>query len=374
MSPDAGSVAKVARGKSPCVSDPAYGASAIALASAAGGAAPNVIQLFAIGQSPSRSGKPPLVIVDDRSHAERIAAATADYHSNTPIVVDYDHQTMFGARPGVGGQAKAAGWMRRIYADDRGVWAEVDWTDAAATAIGALEYRFISPVFHHDAQGRVVRIVNAALTNTPALDLAAVATALSKEEGSESMNLGKIAKALGLGDDASEEEILRAIANMNSGAATMTAIATALGAADGDDLVATATALKEQADGAAKPDPAKFVPVETVAELQTSVQSLTAALGELQADKRKAKIDAAQAEGRLPPALVAHASSITDETALDAFLGALPAGGLGKPAVSGEPGSASGKLDAGELAVATAMGMTEEEFIAERDGEQEGTN
>ncbi|MCM3419048.1 phage protease [Sphingopyxis alaskensis] len=362
------------RGKQPCVDQYAIGG-AIAIASAAGGdgGPPRVIQLFKMGAHPSRNGKPPVIRVDDRAHAERIVAATARYHSSNDMVIDYDHQSVFGARHGVGGRAPAAGWSGRVFATDDGVFAEVDWTEAAATALGKREYRYISPVFTHDKAGRPLFVVNATLTNTPSLDLAAVASALSTEEGSVSMNLANIAKALGLGEDASEEEILRAIANA-TGAATMTAIATALGVAEGDDLVAAATALKEKADNAANPDPAKFVPVETVAQLTTSVQSLQGTVDGLQADRRKAKIDAAQSDGRLPPALVAHASSITDEAQLDAFLGALPAGGLGKAAVSGEPGSASGKLDAAELAVASAMGLTEEEFIAARGDEQEGTN
>lgn len=352
----------------------AYGACVVAIASVgAEEAGPaDTIQLFAIGANASRNGKPPIVRVNDRAHAERVAAATAAWHKGAPIVVDYDHQSVFGARAGVGGTARAAGWMNRIYADDAGVWAQVDWTEAAASALGAREYRFISPVFHHDAQGNVIRVINAALTNTPSLDLAAVASALSTEEGSASMNLSAIAKALGLGEDATEEEVLRAIANLNGGAATMTAIASALGAAANADLVAAATALKEKADNVDNPDPAKFVPVETVAELTTSVQSLSASLGELQADKRKAKIDAAQATGSLPPALVAHATAITDEAQLDAFLGALPTSGLGKPAID-DPAklNADGKLDPEQLALCSSMGWDPEAYLAQLKKEAE---
>ncbi len=348
-----------------------YGAAAIAIATAADQSAPTAIQLLAIGKSPSRNGKPPYVVVDDRAHAERIAAATAAHHRSNDIVVDYDHQSMFGARAGVGGTARAAGWMKRVYASDQGVFADVEWTDAAASALGAREYRYISPVFQHDAQGRVVRIINAALTNTPSLDLAAVASAFSTADEGKSMNFANIAKALGLGDDATEEEILRAIAN-HSNAATMTAIATALGVAEDADLVAAATALKAGAD---KPDPTKFVPIAAVTELQTSVQSLTAALGELQGDKLKAKIEQAQTDGRLPPALVAHATSITDGAQLDAFLAALPVGGLGSTAIEGDAAKgAKGKLTADEIAVCSAMGLTEEEYTAARTAEQEGKN
>lgn len=347
---------------------------ALAIASADAPAdTPRIIQLFKMGAHPSRNGKPKIVRVDDLAHAERIAATTAAYHRSNDMVIDYDHQTIFAAKDGVGGQARAAGWSGKVFATESGVFAEVDWNEAAASALDRKEYRYISPVFVHDREGRPIFVVNATLTNTPSLDLLpAAASAFSQLIGVQSMNLSSIAKALGLGEDATEEEVLRAIANLNSAPATMTAIATVLGAAADADLVAAATALKEKADKASNPDPAKFVPVATVAELQTSVQSLTASLDALQADKRKAKIDQAQAEGKLPPALVAHATSITDETALDAFLGALPAGGLGKPAIT-DPAklNADGKLDEEQLALCSSMGWDPEAYLAQLKKEAE---
>jgi phage I-like protein len=342
-----------------------YGAVIVAVASVGGhdvGPA-DTIQLLAIGANPSRNGKPPVVRVDDIAHANRIAAATAAHHRSNDIVIDYDHQSMFGARAGVGGTARAAGWMKRVYATDQGVFADVEWTDAAASALGGREYRYISPVFQHDAQGRVVRIINAALTNTPSLDLAAVASALSTADESETMNFANIAKALGLGEDASEEEILRAIAN-HTAAATMTAIATAMGVGADADLVATATALKASADAGA-PDPAKFVPIETVAGMQTSIQSLTAQVGVLQGDKLKVKIDKAQEDGRLAPAMVAYATSITDETKLDELLAALPATNLGKPAIEGGKIAADGKLTDEQVALCSSMGWDPEAYLAQ---------
>lgn len=372
--PGAGDVADVAKGKAGAEHLVAVGdALAIALASAAGEAnAPKVIQLFKMGAHPSRNGKPKIVRVDNLAHAERIAAATAAYHRSNEMVIDYDHQTIFAAKDGVGGQARASGWSPKVFANDEGVFAEVDWTEAAASAIDKKEYRYISPVFVHDRDGRPLFVVNATLTNTPSLDLLpAAASAFSQMIGVQSMNYGPIAKALGLGDDASEEEILRAIANL-SGAATMTAIATALGAAEGADLVAAATALKEKADNAGNPDPAKFVPVETVAALQTSVQSLTGTVTELQGDKRKVKIDQAQADGRLVPALVAYATSIADDAKLDEFLAALPTTGLGKPILSdGGKLATDGKLDDEQLALCSSMGWDPEAYLAQLKKEAE---
>lgn len=340
---------------------------AIAIASAGeqGGETPKVIQLFRMGAHPSRNGKPPIIRVDDLAHAERVAAATARYHGSNEMVIDYDHQTVFGAKPGVGGRAPAAAWSPKVFATKDGVFAEVDWTEAAATALDKREYRYISPVFAHDAQGRPTVVINATLTNTPALDLDAVASAFSTEEGSSPMNYGPIAKALGLGEDASEEEILRAIANMNNAPAAMTALATVLGAEAGADLVAVATALKDKAENAGNPDPAQFVPIATVAAMQTSIQSLAGSVTSMHAEKRKDKIDQAQTEGRLVPALVAYASSITDDAKLDEFLAALPTNGLGKPAINKAADKSDLALNDEQLALCSSMGWDPEAYLAQ---------
>lgn len=347
---------------------PAYGSAAHDIALAADGKPATVIQLFAMGAKPSRNGKPAVVRVDNRAHADAIVAATAAWHRANDPCVDYDHQSLFGARPGVGGMARASGWMRRVWADDAGVWADVEWTAAASDALAAREYRYISPVFHHDAQGRVIRVINAALTNTPSLDLAAVASAFqndvfSSEEEIAAMSMSLIAEALGLGTDASAEECLRAIASLSGGPkAAMTAIATALGvAADADQatLVAAATALKS-----GEVDATKFVPIAVVTELQTSVQSVQTELDSMRADKRKAKLDAASKDGKLTPALLAVASSFTDDAQLDSFLAALVPTNANKAMIDGggKP-VVSGGLTAEQMSVCSSMGWEPDVYL-----------
>lgn len=330
---------------------------------------PKVIQLFKMGAHPTRNGKPKVVRVDSLAHAEQIVATASAYHRDNEMVVDFDHQTVHAARTGT--RAEAAGWSPRLFATEQGVFAEVDWNDDARIAIQAKRYRYISPVFTHDAQGRVICPINAALTNTPSLDLVALATALSTAEGTDSMNYGPIAKALGLGEDASEEEILRAIAN-HTAAATMTAIASALGVAEDADLIAAATALKGKADNAGNPDPTKFVPMDTVTELQTSVQSLQGDLDGMKAKERQRLIDEAQRKGRLTPAMAKHAATIGDDVALASFLGSLPESGLGKAAIEGDPDADKSKLSEDDLAVCSAMGLSQKDFLAAR--EKEGAN
>lgn len=93
----------------------------------------------------------------------------------TDVLVDYEHQSLLSKQNGK--PAPAAAWLKALEWRDGpadaggGLWAtDVSWTPAAAAALSAGEYRYLSPVFTHDSQGRVTRLVSVALTNTPALD------------------------------------------------------------------------------------------------------------------------------------------------------------------------------------------------------------
>ena len=104
--------------------------------------------------------------------AKLVAAVAAQ---RTDVLVDYEHQSLLAKDNGK--PAPAAAWLKALEwregAADAGggLWAtDVSWTPAAAAALTAGEYRYLSPVFTHDAQGRVLRLVSVALTNTPALD------------------------------------------------------------------------------------------------------------------------------------------------------------------------------------------------------------
>lgn len=80
------------------------------------------------------------------------------------MVIDYEHQTLSG------NEAPAAGWIKSVAAKHDGIWGEVEWTEKAKEYIRNKEYRYISPVFMVDKDRKVVRLVNAALTNQPAID------------------------------------------------------------------------------------------------------------------------------------------------------------------------------------------------------------
>ncbi|MBJ5275993.1 hypothetical protein JGG07_24830, partial [Salmonella enterica subsp. enterica serovar London] len=88
----------------------------------------------------------------------------------TPYVLDYEHQTLRAAKNGL--PAPAAAFFKKLeWRDGEGLFAiDVEWTAAAAAMVEAKEYRFISPVFSYDKTGQVLELLNAALTNTPAVD------------------------------------------------------------------------------------------------------------------------------------------------------------------------------------------------------------
>ncbi len=122
-----------------------------------------------------RDGRGPWVL-RDRAHAERVLSLTREVLGGVDMVVDYDHATELAAPQGKG-RALAAGWVRSLYVADDGIWASIEWTPQASAEIVARQYRYISPYFRVDKLTReVTRIVNAGLTNTPNLELPALAS------------------------------------------------------------------------------------------------------------------------------------------------------------------------------------------------------
>src|SRR5205814_1362938 len=105
-----------------------------------------------------------------------VIAATRALQMAAGLPIDYDHATDFGAP--AGHAAPAAGWIRELAVRDGALWGRVEWTDRAAAAIRAREYRYVSPVFQFTPEGgRVTRLLRAGLTNNPNLHLTAISVA-----------------------------------------------------------------------------------------------------------------------------------------------------------------------------------------------------
>ena len=121
---------------------------------------PAEIQVIPFGRHETANG--PFVLDGDG-----VRDIIRDFESRqNEMVIDYEHQSLGS------GEAPAAGWITRLVnRGEDGLWAVVEWTRRARRYLEGREYRYLSPVFLKEADtGRVVRFLNAALTNTPAID------------------------------------------------------------------------------------------------------------------------------------------------------------------------------------------------------------
>ena len=122
------------------------------------------------------------------------------------IHVDENHSTDTAAKMGL--SAPARGFITEMEERDTGIWGRVDWTESGRALLSDRSYWGISPVLSYDKlSGRVLAIARAALTNDPAVP---DVLALNSTETPD-MFLTKLAKMLGLPEDASEEAVLEAL-------------------------------------------------------------------------------------------------------------------------------------------------------------------
>lgn len=354
----------------------------------------NVIQLFPAGEFRATDGRP-----SDCAHwlmteslAQQVIAQLAARKNK--IVIDYEHQTLLTEQNGH--PAPAAGW----WAGSDTVWEKdglfarnVEWTERAREMIANGEYRYISPVFAYDPKtGAVLQVLNAALTNNPALDgmnhvaLAAasrlIVQASTQHSPEKTMNeelLKLLRKLLGLADDASEADIMAALqqaaGNMpkekegDANSASLSRVLemyssqAALVKTHEDKIAALTVAATAAGKGA--PDPAKFVPIAVVTDLTNQVAALTARIdgGDLDG-----LVKDGLSSGKLLPVMEDWARELgkKDIAALRKYLdAAAPIAALTNMQSGGQPpaGDSHG-LTATELQVAALTGLTPAEFAA----------
>lgn len=317
------------------------------------------VQLCPAGTFSARDGRGPF----DAGHAAALQAIvdrSRQIAGSTELVIDYDHQSVFGARDGVGGTAKAAGWVKEFQVRADGIWGRIEWTAAAAEAIRAKEYRYLSPVLiSAKSTGKVLAIRMAALTNTPALDLAQVAASAAfsiDEPSEEGASMDKILAALGLAAGSGEDAVLSAI---NKLLTANTAVALAAGLQEGATSEEVIAAFGEKA---AKPDPAQFVPLSAVTDLQNQVKALETALS---ADRADAAVEAAIKEGKVAPALKDWALSYAkkDLQGFSAYVAGSPV--LTRSQITPKVERKAGDpplLDPSQAEVAKALGLDAAEY------------
>jgi phage I-like protein len=283
------------------------------------------------------------------------------------LVIDYEHQTL---RKDENGQpAPAAGWFKDIeWRDGSGLWIKPRWTERAKSFVNNGEYRYLSAVFPYDATtGYPLKLHSAALTNRAGIDgmqaLADLnASDLTPNHQEKAMNelLKQMLKALGItvtGEAAlSEEDQGKALAALNE-------LKTKAGTAD-----SLATQVAELSAKDTTPDPAKYVPIEVVSDLQGQLAALNA---QHETSELEKKLTDAKNDGRLLPSMEAWARELgkKDMAALSAFLDkATPLAALSQRQTDTtkvkEKEGPTAALSAEEKEAARLLGKTEDEFAA----------
>lgn len=165
--------------------------------------APEIISVLPLGHVTSAKG-------DFNVDEESLAAMKAQIaQRGVDLVIDYEHQTLTGE------QAPAAGWVKELFLDDGKIKARVEWTPRAKEYLENREYRYHSPVITvRKSDNKAMGLHSIALTNTPAVEhMEAIVNSANFEGGANTMNefLKQLAALLGLGEDATEEQVAEAL-------------------------------------------------------------------------------------------------------------------------------------------------------------------
>lgn len=150
--------------------------------------------------------------------ARGLGAVAAAFEEGEPLLVDREHWSI------ATGDSAAMGWIIRVElrgdgsepAD--GLWCLIRWTDVGADMVAHRRLRWLSPVWDTDDDGRPVRLICAALTNTARFK-DALNPVVNKADGAQTetapglvgkevnnMKWEEIAKMLGLDPDATPEQ------------------------------------------------------------------------------------------------------------------------------------------------------------------------
>lgn len=332
-----------------------------------------IIQLLPAGEFRSRDGRP-AECAAWLTNADIAAKLIADIAAlANPVVIDYEHQTLLSAENGQ--KAPAAGWFTADgmeWREGEGLFAKVEWTETAKLHIDAKEYMFLSPVILYDKKtGAVRKILNAALTNNAAIDgmeeVSARLTAVFTQEEKLAMNMDELLEQLrwmlNLPTLATPEEVL---AELQKATAAIKAAQPEAVAAAGFSITGLLASLGTQVAvlKVAAPDPAKYVPVDTMQALQTEVAALRS---ERVARDVDGVITAALTAGKLLPPQEKWARDLgtKDLAALNQYLETTqPVAALSAMQNGGKPPASEpqGDMSETELAMCRATGVSPEDF------------
>lgn len=140
------------------------------------------------------------------------------FHDNVrgiELDIDYDHKML---------DTKAAGWVKDVQVRDNGLWGFIEWTEPAAKAIKAKEYKYFSAEFYDEWTHPKTKVTHknvlfgGGITNRPFLkDILPLNLseylAEHNNEGSRTVDPEKLkamAKQLGLPEDATVDQVMEA--------------------------------------------------------------------------------------------------------------------------------------------------------------------
>jgi phage I-like protein len=274
--------------------------------------------------------------VVDRPAAERILARMGVWSRD--IVVDYAHESLKDC-----GRATAAGWVKTDTAKiaENGVTAVIEWTDEAGKAIGAGEFRFLSPVFILEG-GRIAGLLNLGLTNNPNIhSMPALSNQLSTQETRMKKDVCAVIKELlKLPPDTPDDAVVKAVEVLI--AQPSGSLRSALG-----DAVAMLG----------------LGPDATDEQIVAKIGELAAKSADAQTATADTMVNDAVAAGRLAPSLKGWARDLAGRNpeSLRVFIAnsvpAIPLGGLMTPCVKSEK-----RLTESQDNVCRLMGVSGEDY------------
>lgn len=274
-------------------------------AATADGKAPAWVELIPAGPTiTGRDGR--TWLFDEEAQTSVLAIFAA---RGVDLAIDINHALQLQAPDGK--ESPAAGWVDQLEVRNAALWGHVNWTPRGDVAVTSRDYRYLSPVFDYEPDnGRILRLVSSALTNTPNLRL----TALNHEEPTVALSAA-IAAALGLKADATDEAAVAAV-----------------------NALKTAQAANSEANNLER-----YVPRADYDALQTRATNAEQALATKTKTEHEtavnAEIDAALKAGKITPATETyHRASCSDAAGLERFREFVKAA-----AVVGDPSHLDGK-------------------------------
>lgn len=322
--------------------------------------APEWLHLLPAGQIRTVDGRGPFRV------SNAIALMSASIPAGHKLPLDENHATDLAAPKG--GAAPARGWIVELQPRADGIWGRVEWTGEGRRIVEDQQYRGVSPVIAHSADGTITAIRRASLTNTPNLT---GLTTLHAEEHKMDFRAWLI-ETLGLAADADDEAIKSALnkklepgdkgdvpAALQSALAPIAALVGVAATADAAAVLAGVQQLKGGADQ-------DGVILGLQSELATTADRLNTLIDNTSRKDATTFVDGAIAAGRVgvkPMRDRYITMHMADPAGTAELIGAMPAIKGGASLGGVPPADAKDGLSEADAAVIALMGIDRAEYV-----------